>query len=534
MRAEAMRYILDSFKIKVSDIPANICDVDSILQNYIAGYINVKIGDIKKITIISKSIDARGAVPLLVYTVEFESTVPVSPLLAKPVAVPQKNETRYCQNHCTSLNQSQPLIVGAGPAGLMAAYILAAAGRKPIIFERGFDVERRSADIAAFRVTRELNSDSNYLFGEGGAGTFSDGKLYTRIRDTRSNFVLQTFIEGGAPAEISYLKRPHIGSDVLPVMVKNIREKIKQMGGVFHFGVTINDIMVDDSSCRGVITSKNEKFESGTVILAHGLGGRRLSETIIAHDIEYRLKGFQIGCRIEHTQAFIDRNQYKSPHRHSCLGAAEYNLVSRPPEHLDIPGVSTFCMCPGGEIVPATAFSGQLSTNGMSCYARDGVFANSCLIVTIPPELFVVPRTAINFLTEIEHNAFCAGGSDYTAPAQDAGAFVRGECRLSNKLSSYCFGLNAARIDKILPVPAAKAVASALIHFNKVMPGFISGKLIGVETFISSPIRFERNSENLQSSISGLFIAGEGAGSAGGIMSAAIDGIKIAEKILQQ
>jgi uncharacterized FAD-dependent dehydrogenase len=351
------------------------------------------------------------------------------------------------------------------------------------------------------------------------------------VKVVQEHFLMVSYIPG-APAEIAYLKRPHIGSDILPAMVKNIRHKIEKLGGEFCFGKNIEQIIIGNRRCSGIITARGEKIESETVIIAHGLGGRNLTQQLISNGVEYQLKGFQVGCRIEHKQVMIDRNQYKLPSRPHCLGAAEYNLVSRPPENSHIPGVSTFCMCPGGVILPSTAFDGQLSTNGMSCFARAGEFANSCMIVTLPPEIFQTQLEAFNLLTEMERQAFNLGGNDYTAPAQDAIAFVRRENHLSDNVSSYCFGLRQSRVDEILPKTVTSAMTTALLHFNKIMPGFIKGKIIGIETFISSPVRLNRNPDTGESSIPGLFIAGEGAGFAGGIMSAAIDGIKTAESVI--
>lgn len=529
-----MRYRIDNYKLKVTDIPSGLIDVDSSLSRFMAKSFSLNLSTISNSKIISKSIDARGIVPALVYSIEFDSAIPLHSHLIKPIVDADVSEEFVLPEFLSTQPQtSQPLIIGAGPAGLMAAYILAASGRRPIVFERGFDVDQRINDIASFHTTRQFNTESNYLFGEGGAGTFSDGKLYTRIRDVRCNFVLQTFINAGAHAEIAYLKRPHIGSDILPAMVKNIRHKIEELGGEFCFGKNIEQIIINNQRCAGVITACGDKIESETVIIAHGLGGRNLTQQLISSGVKYQLKGFQVGCRIEHQQAMIDRNQYKLPSRPHCLGAAEYNLVSRPPENSHIPGVSTFCMCPGGVILPSTAFNGQLSTNGMSCFARAGEFANSCMIVTLPPELFRTQLEAFNLLTEMERQAFKLGGNDYTAPAQDAIAFVRRENHLSGNMSSYCFGLRQSRVDEILPKTATNAMTTALLHFDKIMPGFIKGKIIGIETFISSPVRFNRNPDTGESSIPGLFIAGEGAGFAGGIMSAAIDGIKTAESVIK-
>ena len=530
-----MRLRIENLKISVSDIQADSRNIDLKLKPYIAAHCRTSAENIVEYKILSKSIDARSRVPLLIYSLTAEAVN----LAAVPANTAESAETdiKYSLDvlklQLSGTPAKNPLIAGTGPAGLMAAYVLAACGCEPVIFDRGFDVARRKLDIDLFHQTRQLNPESNYLLGEGGAGTFSDGKLYTRTRDSRIGFILQAFVDAGAPPEILYLNHPHIGSDILPVMVRNLRLKIEAMGGRFYFGRGIKSLLLNNGVCEGINMSDGETYHAPAVLLAHGLGGRELSGELMRQGIEHQPKGFQIGCRIEHAQELIDRNQYHLSPRPACLGAAEYNLVSRPPEKFNVAGVTTFCMCPGGEIVPSTAFDGQLSTNGMSRYARNGNFANSCMIATIPPETFAKPADAYNFLTELERRAFKLGGGDYTAPAQDAAAFVRREKHLTPGETSYSFGMQPARLDELLPEPVSRAIATALVHFEKIFPGFMkSGRIIGIETCISSPVRFSRNPESMENPAKRLYIAGEGAGFAGGIMSAAVDGLKIAEKIL--
>lgn len=530
-----MRLKLDNLKISINEIPAGCRKIDRRLHPYIAASCRTTPANIAGYRILSKSIDSRNRVPQLIYSLIADFNL----LQSVPAGTMETAETEM-QYGIDSLKLpsdrnfiKHPLIVGTGPAGLMAAYLLASCGCEPIIFDRGFDVSRRKQDIDNFQQSRVLNPESNYLLGEGGAGTFSDGKLYTRTRDSRIGFVLQTFVDAGAPPEIFYLKHPHIGSDILPVMVANIRKKIEAMGGRFYFGKGVKALLLKNGVCDGIITLDGETHHAPAVILAHGLGGRELSGELIRQGIAHQRKGFQIGCRIEHFQEFIDRNQYHLANRPACLGAAEYSLVSRPPAKFNLAGVTTFCMCPGGEIVPSTAFTGQLSTNGMSRYARNGKFANSCLIATIPPETFDSSADAYSFLTSLERRAFELGGGNYTAPSQDAAAFIRHEKHLTPGETSYCFGLRSARLDELLPAPVSQAIATALIHFEKIFPGFMkSGRIVGIESYISSPVRFQRHPDNLENPIKNLYIAGEGAGFAGGISSAAVDGLKVAEQII--
>ncbi|MFA6104505.1 MAG: hypothetical protein WCV67_20040 [Victivallaceae bacterium] len=530
-----MRLKLENLKISTNEIPRDCRKIDRRLHPYIAAYCHTAAENIAGYRILSKSIDSRSRVPQLIYSLIAE----VNGLDAAPADTAETAETETLYSIDSLQLQSggtpvkHPLIAGTGPAGLMAAYLLAARGCEPVIFDRGFDVTRRKQDIDAFHQSRLLNPDSNYLMGEGGAGTFSDGKLYTRTRDSRIGFILQAFVDAGAPPEILYLKHPHIGSDILPVMVANIRRKIEELGGRFHFGRGVKSLLLKDGVCKGVVMLDGETIHAPAVMLAHGLGGRELSGELMRQGVPHQRKGFQLGCRIEHLQEFIDRNQYHLANRPHCLGAAEYSLVSRPPEKFNVAGVTTFCMCPGGEIVPSTAFAGQLSTNGMSRYARNGKFANSCLIATMPPDTFEHAADAYDFLTGLERHAFALGGGDYTAPAQDAAAFVRQEKRLAAGDTSYSFGLRPARLDELLPEPVSRAVATALVHFEKIFPGFMkSGRIIGIESYISSPVRFDRHPETLESPVRGLYVAGEGAGFAGGITSAAVDGLKVAEQIL--
>jgi uncharacterized FAD-dependent dehydrogenase len=432
-----------------------------------------------------------------------------------------------------------PLVVGCGPAGQMAAYLLARYGCKPLVIDRGRDADRRTGDLETFHTSRNLDPDSNYLFGEGGAGTYSDGKLYTRVKDRRMRFLLEAFVAARAPRHILYRHHPHIGSDLLPHMCKRLRQRIVEWGGDFRWETRVVDVLVrpgpdGKDRCAGVVLANGETIESPLTFIAPGHSARELILRLAERGITHKAKGFQLGCRIEHDQRLIDLGQYGcEPPRH-LLGAAEYNLVSRPPERVRADPVTTFCMCPGGEIIAATSDRGQLSTNGMSRYARASPFANAGMIVN--QEVARADgdgREGFELIAELERAAFAAGGSDFTCPAQSAAAFVRGEAGPAVRASSYRLGVRPGRIDRILPKPTVIAIRQALLHFERVIPGFLQyGNLIGVETRVSSPVRFERDPATLASSLPGLYLAGEGAGYAGGIVSAGLDGLRLAETIL--
>lgn len=518
-----MRIRVDNLQVRVTDLPFDAPAAEPLLKPFIAACCGIREADILDYEVAAKSIDGRRKPPSLVYSLHVELARAPSRRFEE-VAAPEP--FRSPDNPRRLMH---PVVVGTGPAGLLAAWRLAAAGCRPLVLDRGFDVETRAADIARFRLGRELNSESNYLLGEGGAGTFSDGKLYTRTRDPNIRFILETFVRHGAPPEILYLKRPHIGSDRLPPMIAGLRREIESMGGTFRFGCGVRSIRVHGGRCAGVVTLSGENIDAPAVLMGHGLGGRELTLELVRLGLAMRLKGFQVGCRIEHPQEMIDHNQFGLRKRPAFLGAAEYSFVSRPP---DGKGVSTFCMCPGGEIVPSTAFPGHLSTNGMSPYRRDGQYANSCLITAIEPETFASPLEAFDFLAGLETRAFGLGGGDYTAPAQSGIGFVRRELSLRKSGGSYCFGHRAAPLHQLLPPRESAALTSALVHFEKLCPGFMHrGTLVGIETCVSSPVCFSRDDRG-ESSLPGLFLAGEGAGAAGGIMSAAADGLKTASGLL--
>lgn len=500
-------------------------DIDGKLVPFAEKRLRLPAGTVEKLEIINKSIDSRKAPPQLIYRAVV--TLPDSFKGKLPEYVEKGNASVIPEN--VWRHSDSPIIIGTGPAGLFAGLYLALAGAKPVILDRGFPVPEREERYKKFLAGRRLDPESNLLIGEGGAGTFSDGKLYTGTKSPFARRVIEEFISAGAPPETGYLARPHIGSDYLKRTIPALREKIISLGGSFRFNSKVTDLAVRNGVCTGVILDNGEKLTtSAGVILACGLGGRELIRKI-TQKAEFSLKSFQLGCRIEHPQEFIDLKQYKMS-RPQALGAAEYHIVSRPK---DAPGVSSFCMCPGGRIVNATAWENASITNGVSDFARDGKFANSCLISTITlPESFRMDEI-FAAMENIEKEQFLRGGSDYAFPCQSAEDFLRRKA--TSKVPDHACetGIVPGRIDDLLPKESFAALAAALKHFDRLMPGFIKyGKFIGVESCVSSPVRILRD-ENCESSLKKLFPAGEGPGLAGGIISAACDGMRCAENLLR-
>ena len=393
------------------------------------------------------------------------------------------------------------------------------------MLDRGAPLEERCADHEKFLRTRELDEESNLLIGEGGAGTFSDGKLYTGTHDVRGRFVIDALIAAGAPPEIRYLARPHVGSDGLKRTCVALRRRITELGGEFRFHAHVREILAADGRFRGVRLADGEVLEAPALLFAPGLGGRTLVREAAARFGGAETKPFQMGCRIEHPQDFIDRRQYHGS-RPECLGAAEYHIAAG--------GVSSFCMCPGGTLVNASAWSHHSCTNGMSCHARDGEFANAALIVTLRPQEFAAPEEPFELIDRLESEVFLRGGEDYAFPAQDADAFLGGTLRLSRQGGSAETGYIPGCIDELLPGRIRDTLGCALRDFDRKMPGFIRhGVLVGVEPCVSSPLRLLRDERGEWRGLAGVHPAGEGVGAAGGIVSAACDGIRAAEAMLR-
>jgi len=524
--------------IRLEEIALTLTENEAILKSKIAKILVVPEKSILEFTIVKKTIDSRKKSNILfVYSVDVK---------LDNIKSVKKFDIRhrariiepfvYQEKVITKKINKKIVVVGSGPCGLFATLLLAKAGLKPLLIERGKDVNSRVKDVDNFFKKREFNPNSNVQFGEGGAGTFSDGKLYTLINDPRSKYIFGELIKAGAPAEIAYSGTPHIGTDKLRGVVKNIRAEIIKLGGEVRFETCLSDIEIKNKKLKAIIVNGAEKITVDDLILATGHSARDTYEMLYNHDLKIIPKAFAVGLRIEHQAEMINKSQYGAGYNNPKLKTAKYKLVQHTPGYRS---VYTFCMCPGGYVMGAASEEGMVVTNGMSEYAQDGQNSNSALLVPVTPEDFNSdhPLAGIEFQRHFEREAYKIGGSDYSAPAQLVGDFLnnRASKEIKSVKPTYRPGVKMTSLNTCLPDYIIESIRAALPLMNQKINGFANPEAIltGPETRSSSPVRLERN-QNCESNIAGIYPAGEGAGYAGGIVSSAIDGLTVAEALIEK
>ena len=507
------------------------------LRALILSRLRIREKDLLEVIIVKKSIDARKKDDITyVYSVDVE-VLNEKRVLGRSgsKAITPAPDLSYHEVQSGSENlKERPVVIGVGPAGLFAGLLLSRKGYRPVILERGEEVETRTAKINRFWNDGLLDPESNVQFGEGGAGTFSDGKLTTLINDPRRRAVLEEFVRAGAPAEILYKSKPHIGTDKLKVTVVNIRKEIIAHGGDVRFKAKVTDFVIKNGKIEALIINDQERLPCQVVLLATGHSARDTYDVLYRRGIRMTQKPFSIGVRIEHPQELINRAQYGDAAGHPGLDAADYKLAYHSKNGRS---AYTFCMCPGGYVVAAASEDLGVVTNGMSEYRRDGFNANAALLVGVTPADFASqhPLAGIEFQRRWEGLAYQLGGGNYRAPAQLTGDFLAD--RLSTRWGSvkptYRPGVVLAQLRDCLPLYVIETMKEAIVHFDTRIKGFAmpDSILTGVETRSSTPVRINRDEEHL-SNIGGIYPVGEGAGYAGGIMSSAVDGVKTAERII--
>lgn len=530
--------------LRITDIQLSLDHAEADLRGAILKRLKIDSDDLLNFNIFKRSYDARKKNAIvLIYTVDVtvrdeETLLRVIKDVKGQNKVSQTPDTSYkFVAHAKETHFLRPVVIGFGPCGLFAALVLAQMGYRPIVLERGKAVRERTKDTWGLWRKRELQPESNVQFGEGGAGTFSDGKLYSQVKDPKhyGRKVLTEFVKSGAPEEIMYVSKPHIGTFRLVKMIEEMRGNIIALGGEIRFQQKVTDFDIQEGQICGLTINDDEKLLTDHVVLAVGHSARDTFQLIYDRGIYVEAKPFSIGFRIEHPQSIIDKARFGPNAGNKILGAADYKLVHHAKNDRS---VYSFCMCPGGTVVAATSEPGRVVTNGMSQYSRNERNANSAIVVGISPEIDYPghPLAGIDFQRKLESKAFEVGGGTYNAPGQLIGDFLanRASTELGEVVPSYKPGITLCNLAEVLPAFAIEAIREAIPEFDKQIKGFSlkDAILTGVETRTSSPIRIKRKDDDFQSlNTRGLYPAGEGAGYAGGILSAAIDGIKVAEAV---
>jgi uncharacterized FAD-dependent dehydrogenase len=528
--------------IRITELSLPLDHSDAALRAAIVRRLAIADAELLEFTVFRRGYDARkkNSAIVFVYTIDLKAVNEPAILsrLAQDRQVGPTPDTSYHPvGEAPPGLSERPVIVGFGPCGLFAALVLAQTGFRPIVLERGRDVRRRTQDTWALWRQNTLDPESNVQFGEGGAGLFSDGKLYSQIKDPKfyGRKVMQEFVRAGAPAEILYVSKPHIGTFRLTGVVTAMRKEILALGGEVRFEARVTDLLLEDGRVEGVVLADGEVVRSRHVVLALGHSARDTVRMLHRRGVFIEAKPFAIGLRIEHPQSLIDKARLGPYAGHPALGAADYKLVHHARNGR---AVYSFCMCPGGTVVAATSETGRVVTNGMSQYSRKERNANAGIVVGINPQEDFPggPLAGIELQERLESLAFELGGSDYSAPCQRVGDFLHGvpSTELGSVLPSYKPGVKLGDLAPLLPDYAVAAIREALPAFGRQIRGFDreDALLTGIETRTSSPVRVTRDKATMQSiSTPGLYPAGEGAGYAGGILSAGVDGIKAAEAV---
>ncbi|MBI6819097.1 NAD(P)/FAD-dependent oxidoreductase [Pseudomonas syringae] len=529
--------------LRITELKLPIDHPEEDLRVALLKHLGIDSGELLDFTLFKRSYDARKKSSELcfIYTIDFQ--VKDEEALLRKLADdrhvgPAPDVSYKVVGHAPEGLTERPIVVGFGPCGIFAGLLLAQMGFKPIILERGTEVRQRTKDTWALWRKNVLSPESNVQFGEGGAGTFSDGKLYSQIKDPKfiGRKVLHEFVKAGAPEEILYVSKPHIGTFRLTGVVENMRHQIEALGGEVRFQQRVTDVMIEDGQLLGVQLDSGEQLASRHVILALGHSARDTFRMLHGRGVFMEAKPFSVGFRIEHPQSLIDRARLGKYAGHPKLGAADYKLVHHASNGRS---VYSFCMCPGGTVVAATSEPGRVVTNGMSQYSRNERNANSGIVVGISPEQDYPgsPLAGIELQERLESHAYLLGGSSYEAPAQLVGDFIAGRAStaLGSVEPSYKPGVKLVDLAEALPAFAIEAIREALPAFDKQIKGFSlhDAVLTGIETRTSAPLRITRGPTLQSLNTKGLYPAGEGAGYAGGILSAGVDGIRVAEALVR-
>jgi len=536
-----MAGILDPAMLRITELKLPLDHPDEALREAIVQRLGIRDEQLLSFNLFKRSYDARkkNSELLFIYTIDLQASNEAELLskFADDHNIGEAPDVTYkFVGQAPDGLQERPIVVGFGPCGIFAGLLLAQMGFKPIILERGKEVRQRTKDTWGLWRKSVLNPESNVQFGEGGAGTFSDGKLYSQIKDPNHHGrkVLEEFVKAGAPDEILYINKPHIGTFRLTGMVEQMRQDMIALGAEVRFQEKVTDLLIEDGQLTGVVLESGEQLHSRHVVLALGHSARDTFRMLHAKGVYMEAKPFSVGFRIEHPQTLIDKARLGKYAGHPKLGAADYKLVYHAKNGRS---VYSFCMCPGGTVVAATSEPGRVVTNGMSQYSRNERNANSGIVVGIDPERDYPggPLAGIELQERLEAHAYVMGGSNYQAPAQLVGDFVAGKpsTALGSVEPSYKPGVTLGDLAPSLPDFAIEAIREALPAFDRQIKGYNlhDAVLTGIETRTSSPLRITRGADYQSLNLKGLFPAGEGAGYAGGILSAGVDGIRIAEAV---